>query len=133
MLFLTALLFVILSSGSLQCALNCYDQALEYSPVTVLAADCHPLVIEKLTQDSTCSFCHNGHSSSEVEREPALHAITGGQLLALFTSRCETPEYRSSEPVEQTFAVLSLNSQAGTGYLPLSQNLKQIRTTILLM
>ncbi len=133
MLFLTVLLFIILSSGSLQCALNCYDRASQYSPSAALAADCHPLAIERLTQGPASNFCHYGHTPSEIEKEPTLKSISNGQLLALFTSRPEAPEYRCSDPFIQTVAVLSFDRDAHTEILPLSQSLKQLRSTILLM
>ncbi len=133
MLFLTVLLFIILSSGSLQCALNCYDRASQYSPSTALVADCHPLAIERLTQSPTTNFCHYGHVPNEIEREPALKGISDGQLLALFTSKSEIPQYRCSEPFIQTVAALFSDRHSYTKILPLSQNLKQLRSTILLM
>ena len=133
MLFLTVLLFIILSSGSLQCALNCYDSAAGYSSNTSLVADCHPPVLIELSQSPNCSFCHNGHSASEVAREPVLQSISGGHYLALFSTRCDAPDYRSAEPIEPTFAVLALNIQDTPEILPLSQNLKELRSTILLM
>lgn len=131
--FIAVLLFIILSSGSLQCALNCYDRAPQNSSSAALCTDCHPLVIEALTQSPTSNFCHIGHAPNEIKREPALQSITGGQLLALFSSRSETPEYRCAEPFIQTVAVLASGGHAYTKILPLSQNLKQLRSTILLM
>ena len=133
MLFLAGLLFVILSSGRLQCALNCYDRASQYSSDPALVADCHPLARAELTQSPVASFCHNGHSSSGIDREPVLQRIDGGQFLAIFTPRCETPDYRSAEPLSQTFAVLIHPIQPNSEVLPPSQNHKQLRSTILLM
>ncbi len=133
MLFLAVLLFVILSSGSLQCALHCYDTPSQYSASTEMVADCHPLAIAEIAQSPACNFCHLAHASSEIEREPVLQSIGDGQFLALSTSRTETPEYRCAEPLTQTFAVLALNNQAAAKVLPLSQSLKQLRSTILLM
>ena len=133
MLFMTVLLFIILSSGSLQCALNCYDRASQNTSSTALCTDCHPLVIEELAQSPASNFCHRGHTPNELEREPALQSISGGQLLALFTSRPEAPGYRCAEPFIQSAAVLSSDSHAYPEILPLSQNLKQLRSTILLM
>ena len=133
MLFLGVLLFVILSSGSLQCALNCYDGASQNRPGTALVADCHPLAIAQLTQSPASDFCHYDHSQGNVDREPALQSIHGGQYLALFSSRCGAPAYRSAEPIIQAFAHLTSYSFTDTEFLPLSQNLKQLRSTILLM
>jgi hypothetical protein len=133
MLFLAVLLFIILSSGSLQCALNCYDRVSQNSLGTTMVADCHPLAIAQLSQSPVCDFCHYGHSQSNIEREPVLQSIGGGQFLALLTPRSETPEYRSGEPISHTFAVLTLNTQTIPESLPLSQNLKQLRSTILLV
>ena len=133
MLFLTVLLFVILSSGCLQCALNCYDRASEYSSEASLVANCHPLALEELAQSPTSTFCHHGHTSNVVERKTTLQSFSSGQLLALFPPKSETPAYRSADPVRQTFAVLILNKPCDTGILPPSQNLKQLRSTILLM
>jgi len=133
MLFLAALLFIILSSGSLQCALNCYDRAAQYSSGTALVADCHPLAIEELAQSPVSNFCHHSHSDTQLEREPILHSIAVGQFLALSGSRLETPKFRSPEPVIQTFALLTFNNRIKTAVLPLSQNLKQLRSTILVI
>ena len=133
MLFIAVLLFIILSSGSLQCALNCYDRASQNSSSAALCADCHPLAIEALIQSPVSNLCHFAHAPNEIEREPALQSISGGQLLALFTSRPETPVYRCAEPFIQSVALLSSDSHASPEILPLSQNLKQLRSTILLM
>lgn len=133
MLFLTVLLFVILSSGSLQCALNCYDRASQYASSPVQVADCHPLARTELVQTPLSNFCHHGHSTRGFDSEPSLLSIQGGQVLALSNPSPETPRYRSAEPFDQTFAALPLIAQAPREVLPLSQNLKQLRSTVLLM
>lgn len=133
MLFLGVLLFVILSSGSLQCALNCYDRASQYSSSPASVAGCHLPAIEELTQSPVSSFCHRAHASSEVERESVLQRIGGEQPLALLTSRSEAPQYRCAEPINQPFAVLTLNNQSFAEVPPLSQSLKHLRSTILLI
>ncbi len=133
MLFLGALLFVILSSGSLQCALNCYDHAARNSANRVLATDCHPLDDEKLAPLQVSSFCHHGRSASEARTESQLLSIRGRLVLALFDLRCDAPTYRSAEPFSQPFATLASNSRLSPEILPLSQNLKHLRSTILLM
>ncbi len=135
MLFLSVLLFIVLSSGSLQCALNCYDREAGYTPNKSLAVDCHPLALalEQRVQTPDASFCYHCHSSSEVASESVLQSISGGQLLAISSSKWEFPDFRSAEPVEQTFAILALNMRDTSKTLPLSQKHKQLRSTILLV
>lgn len=133
MLLLSILLFVILSSGSLQCALNCYDNAVEYSANAVQVTDCHPLALEELTTNPLSSFCHHSRSSDQARTEPVLLSMNGGQVLALINFKSDIPAYRSAEPFSQPLVVLNSDKQPTAEILPLSQNLKQLRSTILLM
>lgn len=132
MLFFSILLFIILSSGSLQCALNCYDHAMLEPADKVLVTDCHPREDLTVEVEQVSSFCHRNHSSSQASDDPILSSLSGGPALALFNARFDAPEFRSAEPF--LYQVLAVSSYRTTPLvLPQSQILSQIRSTILLM
>lgn len=131
-LFMSALLFVILSSGSLQCALNCYERT-AYNMSELQVADCHPDLYEQSLSRPVTNFCHHSHSSSHAKQDPTLHNISGGQALALSDSRWDVPAYRCSDPVVYQVSDFSIFSPRLTQNIPLSQNLKELRSTLLLI
>jgi len=133
MLFLTILLFVILSSGCLQCALSCYDSANQAPSGNSQVVDCHPLEIAELIPTPASSFCHLSHSTSQARREPVLSGVNSGPALALSSSKFDYPQYRSAEPFKQSPVILTVAQLSNNVLLPLSQRHKQLRTTILLM
>ncbi|WP_020675089.1 hypothetical protein [Geopsychrobacter electrodiphilus] len=133
MLFLTVLLFVILSSGSLQCALNCCARTGVSSSCTPQVADCHPLPYEVLIPGPASTLCHHNHPSSQTQNEPTLISLNGGNALALLGSHREEPEYHSADPIPQQYAVFYAANLHTPPLQPLSQTDKQRRSTILLM
>ncbi len=133
MLFLAVLLFVILSSGSLQCALSCYDRATQDELHGVRVADCHPRVLKELVSSPLSNFCHHGHANSHADADPALRSLGSGQALALLNFKCEVPALQCAEPDPQRLAVHHPLSPPNHRSLPPSQRLKQLHSTILLM
>ncbi len=133
LLFLSVLLFIILSSGSLQCALNCYENATQAALGDTPVTDCHPLSKLNLESGQTPDFCHRNHSSSQANNDPEMSSLARGPALALFSSRIESPKYSSAEPFSSPLMAANLANFPAEGILPLSQTRKQIRSTILLM
>lgn len=133
MTFLCVLLFILLSNGSLQCALNCYDRA-AYNEITPgLVADCHPLDSVAIATEQSATFCHHNHASSQATSDPVLSRSNGGPAVALINARLAAPVYRSSEPFDRPQLTVEDAPHLTLSPLPPSQSAKQIRSTILLM
>lgn len=133
LLFLCALLFIILSSGSLQCALNCYEHTAEKSDLQERVTDCHPLANEDVVTTQAATFCHRNHAQSQAASDPILSQLNGVPTLALLNVRVDVPACRSSESLELRQIHVSPHQNLTATILPVDQNQKQIRSTILLM
>ncbi len=133
LLFLGALLFIILSSGSLQCALNCYEHAANRQSSLKQVADCHPLTAVEIITETAPSFCHHHHADSQATANPVLSSQTNATVLALSNGRIATPAYRSADPLDLPLISIIQTPVTLLTDLPASQNQKQLRTTILLM
>lgn len=132
LIFLLGLLFVILSSGSLQCALNCYESQLADETNSALVITCHPLTFELEALPQVADCCHSAHATSQAKGEPQLFSLTAGQLMAWPGSRSYAPLFRRPEPLQQApFVLVAQRMPEQHALFPL--RLEQIRTTILLM
>ena len=133
MLFMCLLLFVILSSGSLQCALNCYEHAVRTAESATFVTDCHPLTREEIRTEHLGSFCHRSHSTSQAQGDPVLRSFFSAPTLALLNVRAEAPPCRSAEQVESPLLTRTPAPTFASEVLPPSQRLRQVRSTVLLM
>jgi len=133
LLFLSALLFIILSSGSLQCALNCYERTANRLPSPEQVADCHPLRAIEVITATAATFCHHNHADSQATEDPVLSSLTNATVLALSNGRIATPAYRSSDPLNLPPFSIKQGARPLFADLPASQNQKQLLTTVLLM
>ncbi len=133
LLFLNVLLFIILSSGSLQCALNCYERSTDQQQSLEQVADCHPLVLIEAAPEKAASFCHRNHAESQATEDPVLSNLQNSTVLALSNGRIATPAYRSSDPLNLPAVNNRKAPRPLLADLPASQNQKELRATILLM
>jgi hypothetical protein len=132
LIFLLGLLFVILSSGSLQCALHCYESQMADETNSALVTTCHPLAFEQAASPRVADYCHPAHSTSQAKGEPQLFSLSAGPLLAWPGSRSYAPLFRRCEPIQQApFVLVAQRTPPQHALFPF--HLEQIRTTILLM
>jgi len=132
LIFVLGLLFIILSSGSLQCALHCYETPLTDESNSALVTSFHPLSFEREELPSMADFCHHSHSTSQTQADSQLFSLSRGQLLAWSGSRSYAPLFRCAKPVQLApFILVVQQLPTQNGQLPL--RLEQIRTTILII
>lgn len=132
LIFVLGLLFVVLSSGSLQCALHCYESQLAEESNSVLVTSCHPSVFHEEELPALADFCHHAHSASQAQADAQLFSYNAGQLLAWPGSRSYVPLFRRAEPLQLAPFIL-IAQQEPTQNVQRPLRLEQIRTTILLM
>ena len=133
LLFLGVLLFVILSSGSLQCALNCYDHSVRLADSATFATDCHPLDREDIRPGHLASFCHRSHAASQAQGDPIMRSYAAAPALALLNVREDAPPCRNVEQIAQPLIAQNGDGGVFLPVLPPSQSLRQLRSTVLLM
>jgi hypothetical protein len=91
------------------------------------------LTAEQQAPFQVSSFCHHNRSADQLQTKTELFNFRGGQVFTLFDFRSEAPACRSAEPFVQPLVADNSAQLPDSEILPLSQKLKRLRSTILLM